>query len=114
VGRWRGLIATPLSPIGLRSQVLVLILVAVGPAVVMLLSSAIEIRRGAIREGRAEVVRIARLLADDQEDRIQEARQLLVALGGMAAVREQRRVECSGLVSRTYATCPYCVNRRRD
>src|SRR5215210_5199236 len=91
----RGITRGALS--SLRVRLLLLVLLAVLPALGLILYGAAEQRRQAADTLRAEGLRLARLAAGDQEDLNESSRQLLIILARLPAVRDRDAAACSAL-----------------
>ena len=83
------------SFVNLRVRLLLLVLLAIVPALVLMLHRNIELRRLVVADVKEEALRLARLAASDQQDSIRDARQLLFALAQLSEVRSANPV--SGL-----------------
>jgi serine phosphatase RsbU (regulator of sigma subunit) len=81
----------------LRVRLILLILIAVLPALGLILHTASEQRRLATAQAQEDALRLARLMSASQEQAIEGARQLLVALAQMPSVREGDSAACSEL-----------------
>jgi len=96
---------------GLRARLLLLLGLAVLPAVVLLIASRNIERRATEREMRGQALSLARLTAQAHEQRIDVARQLLVALARHPAMTGSDATSCNAFVGAlrgdygdTYAT----------
>ncbi len=83
---------------GLRARLLLLLGLAVLPAVVLLIASRNNERRAAEREMRAQALNLARLTAQAHAQRIEVARQLLVALARHPAMTDPNPEACHSFV----------------
>jgi signal transduction histidine kinase/CheY-like chemotaxis protein len=83
---------------GLRVRLMIFVLVALFPAIAVLISQGAENRRRATNEAEAQTLQLARMAAQAHERRIEGARQLLVALSSMPAIRSGDRDDCTALV----------------
>jgi len=72
---------------------------AASPALIMMLVYGIETRSSGIRHARQQAVDIARTLAEDQRDRIEEAQRLITALAGLPAIRDQDEAVCGTMLA---------------
>jgi len=81
----------------LRFRLLLLVLLAVVPALGLALYTNIELRRLAAADVKEEALRLARIAARDQEDTIKDTRQLLFALAQLPEVRSTDPTACSTL-----------------
>src|SRR5262245_4195277 len=86
-------------PIALRLRLVGLGLMAASPALIVMLVYGIETRNSALRHAREQVVDIARALADDQRDRIEEAERLITALAMVPAIRDHDGAACGALLA---------------
>lgn len=73
--------------IGLRTRLLLLILLAIGPALGLALYTGLQHRRMAAVQAQQEALRLARIAVGDHERLIQGAQQLLIALSSLPVVR---------------------------
>jgi len=81
----------------LRTRLLLLVLLAALPALVLTLSTNLEerqLRKALVHE---DAMRLSRLVSADYERLIEEARQLVVSLARLPAVRERHRTACHAL-----------------
>jgi signal transduction histidine kinase len=81
----------------LRLRLLLLVLLAVVPALGLTLYTNVELRRLAATDVKEEALRLARIAASDQEDTIKDTRQLLFALAQLPEVRSTDPTACSAL-----------------
>jgi signal transduction histidine kinase len=81
----------------LRFRLLLLVLLAVVPALGLTLYTNVELRRAAAADIREEALRLARIAASDQEDTLKDTRQLLFALAQFPEVRSTDPTACSAL-----------------
>jgi signal transduction histidine kinase len=79
----------------LRFRLLLLVLLAVIPALGLILYTAAEQRRVAVVDAQQNALRLARLAASDQERLVEGARQLLIALAQLPSVRNRDEAECT-------------------
>jgi Na+/proline symporter len=77
---------------GLRSRLIALVLLAVLPALGLILFTASEERKAAATEVQDDALRIARLASSAQERLIEGARQLLIMMAHLPAVSGGRTV----------------------
>ena len=84
----------------LRVRLMLLVLLAVVPALVLLLPTAAEQRRLAIDAVQAQALQLARLSASDQDDAIGETRQLLSILSQLPEIGAGAGAPCSSLLGR--------------
>src|SRR5215510_12514012 len=81
----------------LRARLLLLVLLAVIPALVLALYTNLEerqLRKALVQE---DAMRLSRLVSADYERLIEEARQLVVSLARLPAVRDRHRTACNAL-----------------
>src|SRR5689334_6624348 len=81
-------------PSSLRSRLLVLIFVAVLPPILLMAFTALEQRRRAEREAGEEALRLARLIAAHEQQRLEGARLLLEGLVDLPEVRARDAAAC--------------------
>jgi hypothetical protein len=86
-----------LSLAGLQTRLVLLVLLAVTPALTLALYSDFEERRLRRDQVQEEALRLARLLSADHERLIEAARQLLTALARLPTVRGDDRAACAAL-----------------
>jgi hypothetical protein len=79
----------------LRFRLLLLVLLAVVPALGLILYTAAEQREAAVVDAQENALRIARLAASDQERLVEGARQLLTALAQLPSVRNHDEAQCT-------------------
>lgn len=85
------------SPTSLRFRLLLLVLFAVLPAFGLALFVDLEERKLAASSAQEEALRLARTIAAEQEQRIENARQLLVTLAQLLAVQGNDPATCQPL-----------------
>src|SRR5262245_57051069 len=81
----------------LRTRLLLLVLLAVIPALVLTLYTNLEereLRRALVQE---HAMRLSRLVSADHERLIEDARQLAVTLARLPVVRDRNRTVCNAL-----------------
>jgi signal transduction histidine kinase len=81
----------------LRFRLLLLVLLAVVPALGLTLYTNVELRRLAAADVKEEALRLARIAASDQEDTIKDTRQLLFALAQLPEAHSTDPTACSAL-----------------
>ncbi len=79
----------------LRFRVLLLVLLAVVPALGLTVYTYVDLRRLTANDAKREALRLARIAANDQEDTIKDTRQLLFALAQLPEVHDAERAACS-------------------
>ena len=95
---------------GLQARLVLLVLLAVMPALGLALYSDFEERRLRRAQVQEEALRLARLLSADHERLIEAARQLLVALARLPVVRGGNQAACSDLLSDLLKQYPSYAN----
>jgi hypothetical protein len=81
----------------LRVRLVLVVLLAVLPALGVILYAASEQREQAVLEAQGRALSLARAAAEEQEQVIEGAHQLLVGLAELPSVRGHRAAECSSL-----------------
>ena len=94
----------------LRVRLLLLVVLAVLPALALIVYTAAEQRRGAIADVQETALRVARLAASDQGRRIASAGELLVALAQFREVRLRDGARCSTLFAEVLKRYPLYLN----
>src|SRR2546430_13524998 len=94
----------------LRARLLLLVLLAVIPALGLILYTDLEQRRLAANQAQEDALRFARLAAADQAQLIQGAHQLLAALSQLPAVRENDSETCTALFTNLLKQYPVYAN----
>ena len=84
--------------VGLRTRLVVLVLVAVAPLLILLIAGAIADRQFTLASARAHVVEIARIGAERQADALQEGRALLSVLRRMPEIDAHDLAACDAMV----------------
>lgn len=79
----------------LRSRLLLLVLLAVIPALGLICYTNVELRRLAAADVQAQALRLVRMAANDQEDSIKDTHQLLFALAQLPQVNDADATACS-------------------
>ena len=90
----------------LRSRLIVLVFLAVLPALGLILFTASEERRAAAAEVQDDALRIARLASSAQERLIEGARQLLIMMAHLPAVSEDDPKEATRLLASVHEEYP--------
>jgi signal transduction histidine kinase len=90
----------------LRFRLLLLVLLAVVPALGLTLYTNVELRRLAAADAKEEALRLARIATSGQEDMIKDTRQLLFALTQLPEVRSTDPTVCSGFLARLLKQYP--------
>ncbi|MBH8562074.1 PAS domain S-box protein [Nostoc sp. CENA67] len=83
----------------LRIRLVILVLLAVVPALGLILYTASEQRRTATAEAREQTLQLARLAANNQKQVVEATRQLLMILAQLPVVRQANSAECNQLLS---------------
>ena len=94
----------------LRARILLLVLLAVIPALVLILYTTAEQRQAAIANAREDARWLARQVAGDQERLITETRQLLLTLAHLSEVQEENSAVCNSLFSKLLKQYPQYAN----
>jgi signal transduction histidine kinase/CheY-like chemotaxis protein len=94
----------------LRTRLVVLVLLAVIPALGLILYSASEQRRSAITEARANTLRLVRLAANNQKQMADGTRQLLTVLAQLPIVRQGKSPDCDQLLADLLRQYPIYAN----
>src|SRR5215510_5087371 len=81
----------------LRARVLLLVLIAVIPALGLTLYTNLEERQLRKAQVQEQAMRLSRIVSADHERLIEEARRLLVNLARIPAVRDRNRASCNAL-----------------
>jgi len=95
---------------GLQTRLLLLVLLAVTPALALALYSDFEERQLRRAQVQVEALRLARLLSADHERLIEAAHQLLTALARLPIVREGDRTACAALFADLLTQFPSYAN----
>src|SRR4030065_2922256 len=101
---------TRISLPGLRSRLLLRVLLALVPALALILVTAWEQRQLAATEAEEEALRLARLAASNQERVIEGARSLLIGLGQLPDVQAHAAHACSAQLAATHRRFPRYPN----
>ncbi|MBC1221350.1 PAS domain S-box protein [Nostoc sp. UCD122] len=83
----------------LRIRLVFLVLLAVVPALGLILYTASEQRRTATAEAQEQTLRLARLAANNQKQVVEGTRQLLIILAQLPVVRQGNSAECNQLLT---------------
>jgi len=94
----------------LRVRLLLLVLLAVVPALGLILYTAAEMRKSASVEAQTNALRLAQSVASSQDDLIEGARQLLTALAQVPVVRGGQPAQCSAFLADLLAAYPLYAN----
>src|SRR5262245_43902302 len=86
-------------PVALRLRLVGLGLMAASPALIVMLVYGIETRNSALRHVREQAVDIARALAGDQRESVEEALRLITALASVPEVRDGGGAACEALLA---------------
>lgn len=90
----------------LRVRLFLLVLLAVVPALGLMLYRDIELRGLVVEQVREDSLRLARLAASGQQDSIRDARQLLFAVAQLTEVRQADPATCSAFLSQLLRQYP--------
>ena len=101
--------ATPLLS-SLRVRLILLVLLAVLPALGLIVYNAIEQRRLGTDAAKQEGVRLVRVVSSMNERMLDGARQLLITLSQIESVRERNTAECNVLFSNLMRLQPVYAN----
>lgn len=82
---------------GLRTRLILLVLLAVLPSMGLVIYNAIEQRRLGVATAKENALRMVRMAAEHQGEMIEEARQLLVTLAQLNEVRSGEKEACEGI-----------------
>jgi len=88
---------TSFSFSGLRVRLILLVLLAVIPALGLIIYTGLEMRRTASMEAQANALRLVQSVSSAQDDLFEGARQLLIALAQLPEVRERDSEACDTL-----------------
>jgi len=86
-------------PCSLRARLLLLVFVAVIPALALILYTDRDQRRMAEEDAREHLVRLSQVINDENKLLVEGARQLLTVLANLPAVREQNVTACNALMA---------------
>src|SRR5438445_11746152 len=86
-------------PCSLRARLLLLVVVAVIPALALIRYADRDQRRMAEEDAREHLVRLSQVINDENKLLVQGARQLLTVLANLPAVREQNVTACNALMA---------------
>lgn len=92
----------------LRFRLILIVLLAVLPALALILYTGLEQHRLSNSEAQDDLLRTVRLISKDQENMLSVTRQLLATLAGLPAVRN--RVECSAIFTDMLHEYPLLTN----
>ncbi len=94
----------------LRARLLLLVLLAVLPALGLILHSGLEQRRQAADLVENRGLQLSRLAAANQRRLIDDSRRLLISLSHLRELRASSAAECSALFAKLLAAYPYHAN----
>ncbi|MGH7847113.1 MAG: cache domain-containing protein, partial [Candidatus Binatia bacterium] len=103
---WCALLVKFPFPTNLRSRLVALILLVIVSAAVLILSTAFEERRVAVVNAQDRLLQLARLAANEHEQLIEGARQLLIGLTHLPQVQEHQTEACNALFRRLITQFP--------
>lgn len=95
---------------GLQARISLLVLCAVVPAVALMVYTNLEERRLKAADAHDDALRLARLISADHERLIEGARELLVTLARLPAVRGAERAACGALFADLLQQYPAYAN----
>lgn len=95
---------------GIRTRLILLVLCAVVPALGLMLYSAQEQRRAIAVEGQQNALRLARIVSASQDELIEGAHQLLIALAQIPAVQSGDSLACGEFLRRLLDQYPRYAN----
>lgn len=101
--------ATPLLS-SLRVRLILLVLLAVLPALGLIVYSAVEQRRLGTEAAKLEAVRLVRVVSSMNERMLEGVRQLLITLSQIDSVRNRNSAECNVLFSNVMRLQPVYAN----
>jgi hypothetical protein len=107
--RWGGGLANRLFR-GLRFRLVALVLLAILPALLLIVYVTTEQQRLAVAQAREDILKSVRATANGQEQIIEGARQLLVALSQLAAVRSRDPAACTAVLASLLSRYPSYAN----
>jgi len=96
-------------PQSLRARLVLLVFVAVIPALALILYTARDQRRMAERHAEADLMRLSQIVNNEQRFLIEGSRQLLSVLAELPAVRTQNSAVCSEIMRRVAKEYPQYV-----
>ncbi len=94
----------------LRSRLILLVLLAVLPALALALYTGLEQRNQAALKAEEEALRLARLVANHQANLIEGGEQLLIALARLPAIREADWSACDAFLAILLQQYAYYAN----
>jgi signal transduction histidine kinase len=94
----------------LRLRLWLLVAIALIPALGLMFYSAAELRRQAVKEVRAQALRVAQLISGDHERRIDGTHYLLIALAHVPDVRDGEAAECEQFLASLLKDNPLYAN----
>jgi signal transduction histidine kinase len=95
---------------GLRFQLVVLVLLAILPALMLIVYTTSEQQRLAAMQAREDALKLARATANNQEQILEGARQLLAALSQLAPVRSRNQALCNSVLASLLSQYPSYAN----
>jgi PAS domain S-box-containing protein len=95
---------------GLRSRLLLLVLIALAPALAMILLAGLEQRHRAAAEAKVEAMRLVGVASTSQRQLLEDARQLLVDLSKALDSRFVHPTECNNLLADLLTQHPQYAN----
>lgn len=98
----------------LRFRLILIVLLASIPAMLLTVNHSIEDRSAATTRIKAETVQLTQLTVANQEQWVESARQLLIALGNLHSVRNRNSTECSEFMAQIKKNYPLYANLFAD
>ncbi len=106
MGLWSALITRPAVTWSIRKHLLILVLVAVLPAMGLMLLTGLEVRDRAVEEARRNALRLVQAMAENQERVINDARILLVTLARVSEAQNLAQPALDELLAQLLAQNP--------
>ena len=98
------------TSVGLRTRLMLLVLVAVIPAFGMIWYTTIKQRQQAAADAERDTMNLVRLVAEDQSELMDSAEQLLISLSQMIQINQANSAECSRFLGDIQKTYPSYTN----
>ena len=95
---------------GLRTRLMLLVLIAVIPAIGMIWYTTIQQRQQAAAGAERDTMYLVRLVAEEQTELVGSSRQLLISLSEMPQVTHTNGAECSRFLGEIQKTYPFYTN----
>ena len=100
----------PTASLRLGSRLLGIILLAILPALVLLVYTSLELRRSAVARVKAEALRLASVAGENESQVIQGSRELLAALSNLPEIRNHREPGCGRILANLLRGNPSYLN----